>query len=181
MIAPINTALTDIRALHASWQTVRGGWAAARSDARQLIYQRRIMIETAAMTAGTKQTVLRTRIRLIGDTQTDILRGWLAETRPAALEQATQAHFESVAAAMGGFAAALAMERLATRLVMLGGALAGVLATLRTMLTAERVQWLHLLLSQWLVLAGSGLVLLAVLFRLLLRWRLRVLFRGGLR
>jgi hypothetical protein len=67
------TALgADVAALRASWQTVRGGWAAAVDDARQLIVRRRVLVQTKAG----QQLVLCTRLRLIGDTQTDVSRAW---------------------------------------------------------------------------------------------------------
>jgi hypothetical protein len=172
--------MAEIRTLRASWATARNGWSAARSDARQLLAHRRIMITTMAMVGGAQKRVLRTRIRLIGDTQTDVARAWIAQAAPQVVEQVTAAHFQSVAVAMSGFATALALQRLVTRLAMLGGTVAGAIPALRTLLTADRAQWLHLLLSQWWMLAGFGFALFALLVRLLLRRRLRALFRRGL-
>ncbi len=172
--------MADIRALRASWATARSGWAAARGDARQLLAHRRIMIATQATAGGVAQTVLRTRIRLIGDTQTDILRTWIMQTPPELVERTAAAHFQSVAVAMSGFGTALALQRVFNRLAVLAGGLIGAIPTLRTLLTADRAQWLHLLLSQWWVLGGFGFALLALMVRQVLRWRLRALFRHGL-
>jgi hypothetical protein len=180
MAAFLAPTIADIQALRASWATVRGGWGAARSDARQLLAHRRIMVDTAAMTGDGTQTVLRTRIRLSGDTQTDILRGWIATATPEAVAATTQTHFQSVAAAMGGFAAALGMERLATRFTMLAGSLISAAATINRLLREDPALWLHILATHWWLLSGLGFALLAVIMRWLLRWRLRALFRGGL-
>ncbi len=172
--------IADIRALQASWSTVRGGWGAARSDARQLLAHRRIMVETDGVTGAGTQTVLRTRVRLSGDTQTEILRGWIISAPPDAVAATAGAHFESVAAAMGGFAAALGMERLAARLVMLAGTLASVMATVNRLWREAPGLWLHTMAAHWWLLSGLALALLAVVVRRLLRWRLQALFRRGL-
>jgi hypothetical protein len=180
MAALLAPTIADIQALQASWATVRGGWGAARSDARQLLAHRRIMVETAAAMPDGNQTVLRTRIRLSGDTQTDILRAWIATAPPDAVAATTQAHFQSVAAAMGGFAAALGMERLATRFTMLAGTLASAAATINRLLREDPALWLQVLETHWWLLSGLGFALLALIVRWLLRWRLRALVRGGL-
>jgi hypothetical protein len=180
MAAFLAPTIADIQALRASWATVRGGWGAARSDARQLLAHRRIMVETAAATPNGTQTVLRTRVRLSGDTQTDILRDWFATASPDAVAAATQVHFQSLAAAMGGFAAALGMERLATRFTMLAGTLASAAAMTNRLLREDPALWLHILATHWWLLSGLGFALLAMIARWLLRWRLRALVRGGL-
>jgi len=180
MAAFLSPTIADIQALRASWATVRGGWGAARSDARQLLAHRRIMVETAAATRDGTRTVLRTRIRLSGDTQTDILRDWFATASPDAVAATTQAHFQSLAAAMGGFAAALGMERLATRFTMLIGTLASAAATINRLLREDPALWLQILVTHWWLLSGLGFALLAVIARWLLRWRLRALVRSGL-
>lgn len=181
MRAFIAPSIADIRALRASWNTVRGGWGAARNDARQLIAHRRILVDTPAMTGAGMQTVMRTRLRLSGDTQTDILRAWI-DTAPAAIVEATaQTHFQSVAAAMGGFAAALGMERLATRLAMLAGSIVSAGLTILRLLRADPALWLHILLTQWWLWSGLAFALLALVARWLLRWRLRARFGRGLR
>ncbi len=180
MRAFIAPSIADIKALRASWNSVRGGWGAARSDARQLIAHRRIMVDTPAMTGDGMQTVLRTRLRLSGDTQTDILRAWIDTAPPAIVEATAQTHFQSVTAAMGGFAAALGMERLATRFVMLVGTIATAAPTILRLLRSDPALWLHILLTQWWLWSGLAFALLALMMRWLLRWRLRARFRSGL-
>jgi hypothetical protein len=180
MAAFLATSIAEIQALRASWTTIRGGWRAARSDAQQLLAHRRVMVDTAAMTRDGMQTVLRTRVRLSGDTQTDVLRAWLDTATPETVAQAAQIHFQSVAAAMGGFAAALGMERLATRFTMLVGSLVSAAATINRLLREDPALWLHILATQWWLLSGLGFALLAVIARWLLRWRLRARFRRGL-
>ncbi len=139
------------------------------------------MVDTTAMTGDGIQTVIRTRLRLSGDTQTDILRAWI-DTAPLAIVEATaQTHFQSVAAAMGGFAAALSMERLATRLAMLAGSIGTAAPTIIRLLRADPALWLHILLTQWWLWSGLAFALLAMIARLLLRWRLRARFGRGLR
>ncbi len=180
MVAFLASSIADFRALRASWNTVRGGWGAARSDARQLIAHRRIEVDTQAMTGNGMQPVMRTRLRLSGDTQTDILRGWIDTAPPAIVTATAETHFQSVAAAMGGFAAALGMERLATRLVVLVGSVVSAGATIRRLLETDRALWPHILLTHWWLWSGLAFALLALVARWLLRWRLRARFRGGL-
>src|SRR5262249_57237535 len=57
----------DIAAPQASWHSVRGGGRGARQDAAELIRHRRVLVDTQAMTPDGMRTVLRTRLRLIGD------------------------------------------------------------------------------------------------------------------
>ncbi len=181
MAAWFATDIADFRALRASWATVRGGWGAARQDAAEMVEHRRILVETPATRRdGTIEPVLRTRLRLDGDMQTDVSGGWLAENPPDAIAATTQAHFASVNAAMGGFAAAIGMERLFARLTMAAGSLGSVVATARKLPWHEPSAWAHVLLAQWWLLSGLGFALLAVLVRVVLRWRLRAKFRGGL-
>jgi len=180
MAAWLSASIADIQVLRASWTTVRGGWGAARSDAAQLLTHRRVMVDTSAMTRDGMQTVLRTRLRLSGDTQTDVLRVWIDSATSDIVERTARGHFQSVAVAMGGFAAALGMERLATRLVMLVGSVASAVATILTLLATEPALWLHTMLTHWLLLSGWVLALIGVAVRWILRLRLRAKFRGGL-
>jgi hypothetical protein len=174
-------SIADIAALRASWGSVRGGWRAARQDAAQLLAHRRILVDTQAMTPGGMRVVLRTRLRLSGDVETDILRAWLDATTPEVVGALSSEHFQAVAAAIGGWAAALGMQRLATRLTIAIGSVAGGAATLRTLLTSEPALLLHAVLADWYLLAGFAFASLGVLIRGTLRWRLRAIFRIGLR
>jgi hypothetical protein len=173
-------SIADIRALRDSWGTVRGGWRAARRDAEQLIAHRQVLVATQAMTPDGMQVVLCTRLRLSGDTQTDILRIWFYKTKPELVDKTVQAHFQSVAEATGGFAAALGMERLTTRFAILAGTVWSAAATIRTLLEAEPASWLHIMLTQGWLMSGIAFASFGVLARWVLRWRLRARFRGGL-
>jgi hypothetical protein len=169
----------DIAALRASWHSVRGGWRAARQDAAELIRHRRVLVDTQAMTPDGMRAVLRTRLRLIGDTETVILRAWLAAAPPEAVAAAATAHFASVAAAAGGWAAAIGMERLAVRFFVLAGALGGAAAALHRVLVTEASQLVDAVLSDWRLWASVASGLLGAAVRWLVRLRLRALMRGG--
>jgi hypothetical protein len=170
---------TDIAALRASWQSVRGGWLAARRDAAELIRHRRVLVDTQAMTPDGMRAVLRTRLRLIGDTETDILRAWLAAAPPEAVAAATAAHFASVAAAAGGWAAAIGMERLAVRFFVLAGTLGGAAAALHRILVTEASQLVDAVLTDWHLWVSVASGLLGGAVRWLVRLRLRALLGGG--
>lgn len=170
----------DIAALWASWGSVRGGWRAARRDARELLAHRRLLIDTQAMTPQGMRVVLRTRLRLIGDTQTDILRGWLESSSPEAVRALAETHFQTVTAALGGWAAALGMERMLARLVGACGGIAAAASTVQEMLATERALLLHAILTDWRLLGGLGVLVLGVPIRWLLRRRVRAIFRSGL-
>jgi hypothetical protein len=177
MRAWIASIAADVAAVRANWRSVRGRWCAARRNARELIAHRRIRVDTSAMTRDGAQVVLRTRLRLIGDTQTDILRSWF-ETAPAReIEDAIAAHFQSVAAAMNGWPVARAIERLLVRLIgMLGiGLSAG--AAVQKILTTPAPFVVHAMLASWPLWGGFVLALLGNVVRLLIRWRLRAMFR----
>jgi hypothetical protein len=169
----------DIGALRASWNTVRGGWRAARRDAAELITHRRVLVDTQAMTPDGVRAVLRTRLRLIGDTETDILRGWLATAPPEAVAAAATAHFAAVGAAAGGWAAAVGMERLLMRFLVLAGAFGGAAAALHRIMVTEASQLVDVLLTDWRLWIGVAFGLVGGAGRWLLRLRLRARFGGG--
>jgi len=168
--------VSDVVALRTHWSGVRGGWRAARRDAEELVKYRRLLVDTSAMTPDGMAVVLRTRLRIIGDTQTDILRRWLATATPEAVERTSKTHFQAVAAALGGWNAARAMERVVIRLgwVIGGGWSASVL--LRTPTSDLR----HVLWTNWHLLAGIAAPVVLGLARQVMRWRLRALFHRGL-
>jgi hypothetical protein len=170
------TALgADVAALRASWQTVRGGWAAAVDDARQLIVRRRVLVQTKAG----QQLVLCTRLRLIGDTQTDVSRAWYESASAADFQQTAQAHFTAVDAAMQGWNVARAlgsMLMLLTRTLAAAIILIGELVRLRG---TPPSQLLPLLLENPALWLGAALWLVGEMARFILRWRLRALFARG--
>ena len=171
---------TDIAALRASWGSVRGGWRAARQDAAQLLAHRRIMVDTPALLPDGMHVVLRTRMRLSGDTETDILRGWLDATASDAVTALASAHFQAVAAATGGLAAAVGMERLVTRFMVVAGTVVGAGTTIWTLLTTPLSLLIPALLTRWALLVPVALAIAGFLAKLILRWRLRGMFRRGL-
>jgi hypothetical protein len=137
---------------------------------RKLLAHRRIMIDTQAMLPSGMRVVLRTRVVLSGDTETDILRGWLDATPSDAVAALARAHFQVVAAATGRLAAAVGMERLATRSIIVTGTAIGAGTTISTLLTTQ--------LS--LLIPVVAFALAGVLIRPILRRRLRGMFRRGL-
>jgi membrane protein insertase Oxa1/YidC/SpoIIIJ len=161
----------DIVKLRASWQTVRGGWPQAWRDARELIVQRRILVKTSASTKQGHRLVLCTRLRLIGDTQTDVLRDWLGTTPVKDVTVVTETHFRAVDAAMEGWNIALAMERVLLQITSYIGLLIAATSFVTRIITAP-----SLLLRSWPLWFGLALPLLAQVVRIILRWRLRALF-----
>lgn len=180
MMGLLTTARNDVKALRESWGTARGGWRVARQDAKALIAHRRVLVDTSGATPEGVKPVLRTQLRLDGQIQTDILRGWLNATPPPAIEAARVAHFASVDAAMGGFAAAVAIERLAIRLAVLIGIVTALAGTACNLAHAGPGRWLNAILMHWSLWSGAAVTLVGVLLRLALRWWLRRRFRQGL-
>jgi hypothetical protein len=176
----LSESIADLRALRDSWGSVRGGWRGAGRDAAQLLFHRRLLVDTTVMTQSGTQIVIRTQLRLSGDAQTDVLRAWLDTTSVEKVQETAQAHFRSVATAAGGWAAALGLQRIVTRLTILGGSLGSALPTTLTLLHTAPEQWLHVVLTHWGLLSGFAFALLGVLARWILRLRLRAIFRRGL-
>jgi hypothetical protein len=165
----------DLAVLRASWQSVRGGWMAARREARALIEHRRVLVDTQAMTRDGMQVVLRTRLRLIGDTQTDVLRGWLDNATVKDLDSTVAIHFQAVEAAIDGWSVARAMERLFARGTAAIGSLAAMAATIERILTTPPT--FHAVLINPALWSGVVFALAGSAVRRIVRWRLRVLFR----
>jgi len=165
----------DLATLRADWQAVRGGWAQARRNARELVAHRRVLVTTAAPTKQGNALVLCTRLRLIGDTQTDVRRDWLRTAPEPEVAAATDAHFRAVQAAMQGWNIARAAERLLLQAIRLAGLLLAAAGILTRLLTAPRSQLLMAVLESPLLWTGVALPLLAEAVRIVLRWRLRAL------
>lgn len=180
MIDPLSGVASDIAALRAAWGTARGGWRAARQDAHELVVHRRVSVATSAMMPDGMVPVLRTRLRIIGDAQTDVLRGWLETASPEAMKAATDAHFRKVAAAFGGWAVARAMERLLLRTISLLGGAVGAVTVIREMLAQHGAAVLGAVLMDPWFWGAIALPLAAMAVRMVLRWRLRRMFRRGL-
>ena len=180
MIAWFAESTADIAALRASWGSVRGGWRAARQDAVQLLAHRRIMIDTQAMLPDGMRVVLRTRLQLSGDTETDILRRWLDATASDTVATLARTHFQAVAAATGGLAASVGMERLATRFLVVAGTVVSAGTTIWTLLTTQPALLIPTLLARPALYVPVALAIAGVLLKLILGWRLRGMFRRGL-
>ncbi|MBN9510707.1 MAG: hypothetical protein J0I21_16560 [Alphaproteobacteria bacterium] len=180
MLGRLAIVIEDIAALRANWCSVRGGWRAAWQDAHELIEHRRLRIDTRAMTPDGLQIVMRTRLRLTGDTQTDILRGWLAGSTPETVGALAEVHFRSVAAASAGWTALFAMQRMLTRLLGSVGAAWFGIAGAERMFTAHPGQIIHAVLTDPYLLPGAGVFALGVPIRWALRRWLRAIFRRGL-
>jgi hypothetical protein len=92
---------------------------------------------------------------------------------------AATAHFASVAAAAGGWAAAIGMERLAVRSLVLAGTIGSAAAALHRILVTEASQLADAVLSDWRLWASVAFGLLGGAVRWLVRLRLRALLGGG--
>jgi hypothetical protein len=180
MLNALSQINSDLRSLRDSWRSVRGGWRGARQDAAQLVAHRRLLVDTTVITLTGTQVVMRTRLRLSGDVQTDILRGWLNTASAATIEQMTRDHFRSVAAAAAGWGAVMSAQRLGTRLTILIGSVGSVASTILTLLQNAPNHWLDIILMRWWLLSGFGLALLGAVVRWVLRLWLRARFRHGL-
>ena len=138
------------------------------------------MVDTQAMLPDRMCVVLRTRVRLNGDTETDILRAWLNATTSDAVAGLASTHFLAVAAATNGLAAAVGMERLATRFVIAVGTAGGAATTIWTLLTTAPALMISVLLSSWSLRATVAFAIAGVLVKVILRRRLRGMFRRGM-
>ncbi len=171
--------IADLRVLVAAWTSVRGGWRAAWRDAEQVLARRRILVETPTRMQG-GPVVLRTRVRLSGDVQTDVCKPWLTATPRPAVEALTAAHFKAVADAMRGWAAVGALVRIVRHLLVVLGSVYGVISAVQTTAAAGWRTIVPSLLTDWRVLLGITVSALGFaaprMLRLWLRWR----FRNGL-
>ena len=173
----MNALAADLALLRANWRTVHGGWSAALRNAQALVARRRVLVKTTLPTPQGEQLVLCTRLRLSGDTQTDIRRRWFETAPPAQLTAAADAHFAAVAAATQGWNVALALERLAMQFIWTLGAAFAAIATIVKIVHLPPSQMFSAALTNPLLWSGLGLPLLGHAVRWALRWRLRRLFR----
>lgn len=167
-------------ALRAAASSARGGLPAAWRDAMQLLSDRRVLIETTAPTPNGNPIVLRTRVRLSGDVQTDILRDWLDGAPSETTNKVLDAHFRSVNEAVKGWAAVGAGVRLGSLLtIALGMIPVAMFITERAM----HDQWQslpRLLLANWWTVVGVAIAAVGLLLRRLLRLWVQWKFRRGL-
>ena len=164
--------LADVEILLAAWRSAPGGWRRAWRDAVTIMTRRQVLVETTDGPA----IVLRTRLRLDGDVETEILRRWLEATPRDAVESLTRRHFQAVRDAMRGWPAIRAMVRLGTRLLVTLGAVAGLFSAIETWLQVGWSSLLSALLADWWTLSSIAVMVLAPV----LRWAVRVWLRRKL-
>jgi hypothetical protein len=176
----LTSLIADLRVLAAAWSSVRGGWRAAWRDAAQFLAHRRLQVDTQAETRDGTRVVLRTRVRLNGDVQTDILRCWLTDAPRQSVDELAKTHFQSVADATLGWSAVGAGIRLGSLLIVAVGAIPGSVSAIQPALQAEWGSLIPAVFTNWRVLAGITVAALGFLLRWVLRLWLRWKFRGGL-
>jgi hypothetical protein len=167
------STIADVKILLTAWRSAPGGWRRAWRDAAAMMTHRQVLVETT----DSATIVLRTRVRLNGDVQTEILQRWLEGTPRDAIEGLTRRHFQSVGEAMRGWPAIRAMVRLGTQLLATVGAFAGLGSAIATWLRMGWSELLAALLADWWTLSGIALMALAPV----LRWAVRVWLRRKLR
>jgi hypothetical protein len=172
--------IADLDALAAAWRSGRGGWRAAWRDASQFLAHRRALVDTQAETRDGRRVVLRTRVRLNGDIQTDILRCWLNEAPRQSIEELAKTHFQSVAVAARGWSAVLAGIRLGSLFTVAAGAIPGSTSAIRLAPQAEWGSLIPAVLTNWWVLSSIATAAVCFLVRRALRLWLRRTFRAGL-
>lgn len=173
----LRAAIADLRT---AWQTKDGGWRAIWRNVTQLLTERRLIVETAAVLPAGPRTVLRTQVRLTGDVQTDILRGWWQGTECRSREAVIETHFRDLSAALRAWPAMTGLLRLVVVLLVLPGGGTGLTSAFRT---AVRGEWASLpaaLVSDRIVVFGAALAAGGILLRWLVRLFLRRRFARGL-
>jgi hypothetical protein len=172
--------IADISALAATWSSARGGWRAAWRDAAQFLAHRRLLVDTRAQTREGGQVVLRTRVRLNGDVQTDVLRCWLNDAPRQSIEELAKTHFQSIAVAARGWSTVLAGIRLGSLFTVAVGAIPGSASAIRLALQAEWESLIPAVLTDWWVLSSIAIAAVGFLLRRALLLWLRWKFRAGL-
>ena len=171
--------IANLKAAAEGWSTVRGGWRSAWRDAGELIAHRRVMVETR----DGVRLVLRSRMRLNGDVQTEILRSWVESAPRPAIEALAKAHFRSLAAAAGGWRVVDALCSLASQLAVLIGAVLWFASVVRAAFETGWGSLLPLLLANRWSISGLVIAALGMLFRSALRiwvrWQLRRTLAAG--
>ncbi|HEU0216896.1 MAG TPA: hypothetical protein VFQ90_09550 [Stellaceae bacterium] len=168
----------DVRAVAAAWSARGSDAPNAATNLSTLLIRRQLVIDTSGPVGDRTDIVLRTRLRLSGDSETDILRDWLQTTPSADVETLCTAHFRSVAATTSLTPVIGAVIRLATDLAILMGTVGGIVAIVRDLL---REGWRALgpaLLANWGLAAGVILAMTGMALRILLRTWLRQKLRA---
>ena len=122
-----------------------------------------------------------TGIRLFGDTQTDVLKGWIQQAKFESVQVTIQAHFEAVAACTKSVES-LRLFAMTTNIFAWLGFTAILIKPLWSLL--ETHEWeaiIPMMLSQWhWLLTALALPIFHQVGAWVLRWRLRQVFRRGL-
>jgi hypothetical protein len=147
----------------------------------ELAERRSILVQTEVATEGGNQLVLRTRIRIIGDTQTDVLRLWMQRANPDTAQATIHAHFKAVAARTGDLGSLRTLARAVHACSWLGLAALTVKPVWPVLETQDWTNLLPTVLEHWpWPLAG---IVLPVMHRVggwVLRRRLLGAFSRGL-
>jgi len=176
---PLASLRQDWRRIIASIGTLRGGWQAAWHHAREFAASRRIVVHSLSPSDGGPQLVLRTRVRLNGDVQTDVLASWLRSTPDATVQALTAAHFREVAAATASWPASTALARLGSKLLVVVAVAMWVVPAIHHGASGWRMLAASLL-ADWRVWFGLVTATVGVALRVVLRFWLRHQFRRGL-
>jgi hypothetical protein len=172
----MHSLVADARAVRDAWRLGGAAWVTAWRNLSHLLVRRQLVIATEAVVAGAVQPVLRTRLRLSGDSETEILRGWLQATPATEIAALAETHFRAVAVATAS-PAFVAAAKLGGRVIAALGTAGGLAVFVAD---AIRHGWAALgpaLLANWgllssLAVAGLGFVLRHA-FRFWLRRKLR--------
>lgn len=168
----------DARAVAAAWSARDSNAPNAAKNLSALLIQRRLVIDTSGPVGDHTDVVLRTRLRLSGDSETDILRDWLQTTPSADVETLCTAHFRSVGAATSLSPVIGAAIRLATDFAVMVGTAGGIVAIARDLLSEGWRALGPALLANWGLRAGIILGIMGVVLRILLRTWLRQKLRA---
>ena len=172
----LHSVVADAKAVVEAWRLGGTAWVTAWRGLSHLLVRRQLVIATEAVLAGAAQPVLRTRLRLSGDSETEILRGWLEATPATEIAALAETHFRAVAVATASPALAAAAKLGARAIVVLGTA-AGLAAFISDAISHGWAALGPALLANWglllsLTATGLGFVLRRV-FRFWLRRKLR--------
>lgn len=176
---PLASLRRDWRRITASIGTLRGGWRATWRHAREFAASRRIVVHSLSPSDGGPQLVLRTRVRLNGDVQTDVLASWLRSTPDATVQALTAAHFREVAAATASWPALAALARLGSKLLVVVTVAMWAVSAIQHGASGWRMLAVSLL-ADWRVWFGLVTATVGVTLRVALRLWLRCHFRCGL-
>jgi hypothetical protein len=172
--------IADFNVLVAAWSSARGGWRTAWRDAAQFLAHRRVLVDTRAEIRAGRRVVLRTRVRLNGDVQTDVLRCWLNDAPRQSIEELSRTHFQSVAFAARGWSAVLAGIRLGSLFTVAMGAIPGGASVFQLALQAGWQALIPAVLTNSWVLSSIAIAAFGFLLRRVLRLWLRWKFKAGL-